>query len=54
MVENWTPDLIIYDIMMPVVDGTMLHKTVKEDYSLSAIPFIFLTAKKENNLIRKC
>jgi two-component system sensor histidine kinase/response regulator len=54
ILENWTPDLIICDIMMPVIDGTTLHKKVKEDYSLSAIPFVFLTAKKENNLMRKC
>jgi two-component system sensor histidine kinase/response regulator len=54
VLEYWTPDLIICDIMMPIMDGNILHNIVKENQSLSPIPFIFLTAKKENNLMRKC
>ena len=54
VLEYWSPDLIICDIMMPVMDGQILHKIVKENHSLTAIPFIFLTAKKEDNLMRKC
>jgi two-component system sensor kinase len=53
LLDNWVPDLIICDIMMPVMDGNQLHNAIKEIRSLSAIPFIFLTAKKENNLMRK-
>jgi two-component system sensor kinase len=53
VLDNWTPDLIVCDIMMPVMDGHQLHEIIKESKSLSAIPFIFLTAKKENNLMRK-
>lgn len=54
VLENWFPDLIVCDIMMPVMDGFMLHEIIKEIHPLNAIPFIFLTAKKENNLMRKC
>ncbi|RTZ02859.1 hybrid sensor histidine kinase/response regulator [Flavobacterium sp. RSP49] len=54
LLEYWTPDLIICDIMMPVMDGHVFHKIISENQSLSPIPFIFLTAKKENNLRRKC
>ncbi|MEZ7506127.1 response regulator [Flavobacterium sp. Arc2] len=54
LLDNWIPDLIICDIMMPVMDGFLFHETVKEVKSLSAVPFIFLTAKKEYNLMRKC
>jgi two-component system sensor kinase len=53
LLDYWTPDLIVCDIMMPVMDGHQLHKIIKENKSLSAVPFIFLTAKKENNLMRK-
>jgi two-component system sensor kinase len=53
LLDNWTPDLIICDIMMPVMNGHQLHRIIKENKSLSAVPFIFLTAKKENNLMRK-
>ena len=53
ILEFWSPNLIICDIMMPVMDGEMLHQIVKENESLTAIPFIFLTAKREDNLMRK-
>lgn len=48
-----TPDLIICDIMMPVLDGYgVLHAIHKND-SLKNIPFIFLTAKTERSDFRK-
>lgn len=47
------PDLIICDIMMPVLDGYgVLHSLSKNAETLS-IPFIFLTAKAERNDFRK-
>lgn len=54
VLEYWTPDLIICDILMPVMDGNMLHGIIKGDQLLSSIPFIFLTAKEEINLMRRC
>src|SRR5665647_917650 len=48
-----TPDLIICDIMMPVLDGYgLLHLVSKNDH-LKSVPFIFLTAKTERNDFRK-
>lgn len=47
------PDLIICDVMMPVLDGYgVLHLIHKND-SLSGVPFIFLTAKTERSDFRK-
>lgn len=54
LLEYWVPDLILCDLTMPVMDGYQLHAIVKDCPMLSPIPFIFLTAKKENNLMRKC
>ncbi|MES2576258.1 MAG: response regulator [Bacteroidota bacterium] len=54
ILEYWSPDLIICDIMMPIMDGNILHEIIKTNQMLSSIPFIFLTAKKEQNLMRKC
>ena len=39
------PDLIICDVMMPPPDGFELRRALSQDPALSAIPFIFLTAR---------
>jgi signal transduction histidine kinase len=43
--ENRKPDLIISDIMMPVMDGKALLARVKGNPQTAAIPFIFLSAR---------
>ncbi|WP_448529425.1 response regulator [Raineya sp.] len=47
------PDLVICDIMMPVMDGYGVLQIFMHNPELSPIPFIFLTAKTERSDIRK-
>ncbi|MFN8244437.1 MAG: response regulator [Ferruginibacter sp.] len=47
------PDLIICDIMMPVLDGYGVLHLINKNDTLKGIPFIFLTAKSERSDFRK-
>ncbi|MBK8610746.1 MAG: response regulator [Chitinophagaceae bacterium] len=47
------PDLIICDIMMPVLDGYGVLHLINKNTELAGIPFIFLTAKAERSDFRR-
>lgn len=47
------PDLVICDIMMPVLDGYGVLHIFNKNPQLSGVPFIFLTAKTERTDFRK-
>ncbi len=50
--HKYLPDLILADIMMPVMDGYTLHDKVRGNPYLNHIPFVFLTAKTDDRDIR--
>lgn len=45
MAHEWMPDIIITDLMMPVMDGLTLCRTIRADDVTSHIPIIVVTAK---------
>src|SRR5690242_1493399 len=47
------PDIIICDILMPVLDGYGVLYLLSKNSDTSSIPFLFLTAKSEIEDIRK-
>ncbi|QNH61703.1 response regulator [Hymenobacter sediminicola] len=47
------PDLVVCDIMMPVLDGYGVLQIFNQNPQLSGVPFIFLTAKTERTDMRR-
>ncbi|TVQ06263.1 MAG: hybrid sensor histidine kinase/response regulator [Leptolyngbya sp. DLM2.Bin27] len=46
-IHEFKPDLVICDIMMPVLDGYGLLEQVRQDPQLATLPFVFLSAKAD-------
>ncbi|MEL6560726.1 MAG: tetratricopeptide repeat protein [Bacteroidota bacterium] len=50
LLESFTPDLIISDMMMPRMDGLQFAELLKKEDRWKQIPFIALTARTDLNL----
>jgi DNA-binding response OmpR family regulator len=48
VVENWTPDIIVADILMPEQNGIDMCHELKNNSSTKNIPVIFLSASSDD------
>jgi two-component system sensor histidine kinase/response regulator len=53
LTENKVFDLILLDIMMPSMDGFEVCRKIKENKKNQSVPIIFLTAKTDDEAIKK-
>jgi DNA-binding NarL/FixJ family response regulator len=49
ILQDYVPDLIICDIMMPDIDGYEVVERIRQDSRISWIPVIFLSAKGQTS-----
>ena len=52
--SSFEPDLIILDIIMPVMDGQEFLKIIKEDLKYKNIPVLLLTGITDTEKIEEC
>ncbi|MGG6293125.1 response regulator transcription factor [Leptolyngbya sp. AN02str] len=45
LAQHHLPDLILCDMMMPLLDGHQVLQALKQATTTATIPFVFLTAK---------
>lgn len=53
LAQQYQPDLIISDLMLPELDGYGLLKALRQDLAINTIPLIFLTAKTDRESFRQ-
>ncbi len=51
--RQWTPDLILLDVLMPGLDGYATAERLKADPATAAIPVLFLTSSRDRGLDHK-
>lgn len=52
-IDQFKPDLLLLDVMMPEMDGPTAFKKIKENPSTSSIPAIFMTAKVQAEEVQR-
>jgi two-component system, OmpR family, alkaline phosphatase synthesis response regulator PhoP len=53
ILKDHIPDLIITDMMMPILDGYGLLEAVKKNTELSHIPVIMLTGEDDKEVVKR-
>ena len=51
---EWTPDLIMLDYMMPIMDGTQTLAAIRKHPNFSAVPVIMMSSLEEAAVRETC
>ena len=54
MAQRQIPDLIVLDLMMPVMDGTWLLKMLRGSEATASVPVMVLSARHDDETQRQC
>lgn len=52
-VESFQPDLLLFDVMMPLKDGPAAYQEIISKPGFENIPVVFMTAKVQNHEIQE-
>ena len=45
--QDWRPDAVLLDVMMPAMDGPAVLKALQDEPRWAAIPVVFITARTQ-------
>ena len=54
MAQRQVPDVIVLDLMMPVMDGTWLLKMLRGSETTASVPVMVLSARRDDETQRQC
>lgn len=48
LLQSWRPDLVLLDVMMPVMDGPATHAAILERFG-EGLPVVYITARAQES-----
>ena len=57
MIRKWVPDLVVLDLMLPLMDGHKICRLTKSDKKTRHIPIVILTSRdldEDADMAKKC
>src|SRR5881394_3617057 len=52
-IDRYEPEVIVMDVMMPVLDGFDTTRAIKKNARFADVPVLFLTARTDNRSVRE-